>query len=220
MTTYPKSREGTDNIWEAMYTQRAIRYWEEREVPRDVILRVIEAATRAPSGSNLQPWRFVVVTSAETRRMIADAIRTGVGGASVTRRYGEATSTSQRLMMQGASNLFENFERAPVLIVPCLHHVTSPVTDSTTLLAGSSIYGAVQNLQLAARALGLGTVLTTVHARIDAQLREALAIPESVQPVALIPMGYPAANFGPTSRLPVEEVTYWEQWRAETGDSD
>ena len=115
-------------------------------------------------------------------------------------------------MYAGAAQMFEHLENAPVFIVPCLFEVTSPATDATTLLAGSSIYGAVQNLQLAARGLGLGTVLTTAHAGVEPMLRAELGIPDNAQPVALIPLGYPAANFGPTRRKPVEEVLYWDRW--------
>ena len=91
------------------------------------------------------------------------------------------------------------------MIVPCLYQLTSPTQDPSTLLAGSSIYLAVQNLMLAARALGLGTVMTTVQMMLDANLRSILSIPEDAHPVALIPIGYPDANFGPTTRKPLDE---------------
>src|SRR4051794_35734080 len=75
MPDYASSRTGTNDLWEAMYTQRAIRYWEDRPVPDELLRRVVEAATRAPSGSNKQPWRFLVVRDAERRRRIAVALR-------------------------------------------------------------------------------------------------------------------------------------------------
>ena len=80
------------------------------------------------------------------------------------------------------------------------------------VLSGSSIYPAVQNLLLAARALGLGTVLTTFSQRIEPTLRELLSLPDNAKPVALIPIGFPDANFGPVNRRPVEEVLHWGAW--------
>ena len=216
MTTYPTTREGTSDLWEALYTQRAIRYWEEREVPDELIWRVIEAATRAPSGLNLQPWRFVVVTDPAQRAKITNASREqALAQGNLEERLERVRASddrSHRLMMTGATTLFQTMESAPVFIIPCVIGITSPTTDPDSLLAGSSIYGAIQNLQLAARALGLGTVLTTRQAGMDAMLRRELKIPDEARMAALIPMGYPAANFGPTRRRPVEEVTAWNTW--------
>lgn len=217
MTDYPTSREPTDDFWEAVYTQRAIRYWEPREVPRELLVRVIEAASKAPSGSNHQPWRFVVVTDPAKRGRIAEAVRVRAqaaasAGPGPRERARTTTDRSQRLMWEGAAGIREDLARAPVFVIPCLYQVSSPTTDPKSLLAGSSIYGAVQNLQLAARALGLGTVMTTAHNQIEDELRAELGIPAGAQPVALIPLGFPAANFGPTKRRPVEEVLLWEEW--------
>ena len=100
------------------------------------------------------------------------------------------------------------------LVIPCLYQLSSPTQDPTGLLAGSSIYGAVQNLMLAARALGLGTVMTTAHQMLDADLRNLLGIPDDAYPVALIPVGYPDANFGPTTRKGLDEILRWNGWEA------
>jgi nitroreductase len=119
---------------------------------------------------------------------------------------------TQRLMLRGARAFFSQLEKAPVLIIPCLYQLASPTQDPTTLTAGSSIYMAVQNLMLSARALGLGTVMTTAHGMIEPTLREATRMPDDAYPVALIPLGYPDANFGPTTRKPVSEVLRWNTW--------
>ncbi len=208
------TQDGTDSLFEAIYTQRAIRRWKPDPVPPELIRRVIEAATKAPSGSNQQPWRFLVVTDADKRATISAALHTWLQSDSATREYFESGAKSDdpsvRKMLSGALGLAENLAQAPVLVFPCLYGAGR----SDRLLAGSSIYPAVQNLLLAARGLGLGTVLTTFQSWIDATVRSELALPDEARPVALIPLGYPDANFGPTRRKPVDEVLYWESWGA------
>lgn len=213
----PVGRDGTDDIWEAIYTQRAIRYLQEKPVPRDLLERVIEAASKAPSGSNTQPWIFVVVDDEARRRTIGEALRAVFEAAeplqALVERGQQSEDKTERLMLRGAKTFFTQLEKAPALIVPCLYRLSSPTPDPTSLLAGSSIYQAVQNLMLAARALGLGTLMTTAHAMIEPALRKTLEIPDDAHPVALIPIGYPDANFGPTTRKPVEEILRWNGWR-------
>lgn len=210
------NRAGTDNLWEAMSTQRAIRHWEQRPVPDDLLRKVVEAATRAPSGTNLQPWRFIIIRNDATRGAIAALLRERFEANAGLKQYVSAglqsANKTERLMMKGVQSIFTNLATAPVFIVPCLYRVASPTTDATTLAAGSSIYQAVQNMLLAARGLGLGTVMTTFNFGIEKELRDMLGLPEDAKPAALIPLGYPSVNFGPVNRKPVEEVTYWERW--------
>ena len=212
----PTGRAPTDNVWDAIFTQRAIRYWQDKPVPRDLLERVIAAAAKAPSGSNLQPWMFVVVDDERKRKEIGAALRAIFDAAEPLQNLiaeGEKSADkSQRLMLKGARAFFTQLENAPAMVIPCLYQLASPVQDPTTLLAGSSIYLAVQNLMLAARALGLGTVMTTAHTMIDPALRSVLEIPADAHPVALIPIGYPDANFGPTTRKPVDEILRWNTW--------
>lgn len=201
----------TNDVYEVMRTQRAVRRWTAEPVPDEVIERVIQAATWAPSGSNLQPWGFVVIRDAERRELIAEAIRESF------RQFSgrlpdpdEIEDATQRRMIRGAVNLFGNFAAAPVLIIPCLVAAQSPAPEG--LLAGSSIYPSIQNLMLAARAEGLGTVLTTPQDGIMETLRSEIGIPEEALPVAIIPMGWPDVNFGPVTRRPLEEFLHWERW--------
>ena len=212
----PGTREGTNDLWEAMYTQRAIRYFKPDPVPDELIWRIIEAATQAPSGTNLQPWGFVVVKDDAMRRRIAGKLRAAFEGNEGLRTMVEGGAKSAdrqaRLMMGGVSNVFQRLDSAPVFIIPCLHNVSSPAREG--LLAGSSIYQAVQNLMLAARSLGLGTVMTTFQGVVGPELNSWLGLPENAVPAALIPLGFPDANFGPLNRKPVDEVTHWETWGA------
>ena len=203
----------TNDIYEVMQTQRAVRRWTDQPVPDDAIERIIRAAAWAPSGSNLQPWGFVVIRDAARRELIAEAIRESFKQFAGRLPDPESIEDpTQRRMIRGAVDLFANFAAAPVLIIPCLVAAQSPAP--TGLLAGSSIYPSIQNLMLAARAEGLGTVLTTPQEGIMDTLRSELRIPEEALPVAMIPMGWPAVNFGPVTRKPLEEFLHWERWNA------
>ena len=215
-TDLPVGQDPTDDLWEAIFTQRAIRYWQDKPVPRELLERVVTAAAKAPSGSNTQPWIFVVVDDADQRAAIGAALR-GLFEATEPLQQliaaGEKSDDkTERLMLKGARAFFTQLEKAPAIIIPCLYQLTSPTQDPSTLLAGSSIYLAVQNLMLAARGLGLGTVMTTVQTMLDANLRSILAIPGDAHPVALVPIGYPDANFGPTTRKPLDEILRWNTW--------
>ena len=204
-------------LFEALHTQRALRRFKPDPVPDDLLWRLLDAAIRAPSGSNQQPWGFVVVREPERRRAIGQMLRDHVQSndrlKALLQRSESSADPSERRMLRGARVLFLELEHAPVLIIPCLYQVTSPRPDG--LLAGSSIYPAVQNLLLAARGLGLGTVLTTFHAMFEQPLRTLLDLPPDAQPAALIPLGFPLGKFGPTNRRPVETVVHWERWGAQ-----
>ena len=202
----------TTDIYEVMQTQRAIRRWTNEPVDPEVIERIIQAACWAPSGSNLQPWGFLVVTDDGKRERLATAIRESFRSRFVADRPNpdQIEDPTQRRMLRGAFNLFDNFAAAPVWIIPCLVAAQSPAPSG--LLAGSSIYPSIQNLMLAARAEGLGTVLTTPQDGIMDELREELSIPDNALPVAIIPMGRPDANFGPVTRRPLETFLHWNGW--------
>lgn len=215
MAELPNNREGTDNLWDAIYTQRAIRYWQDKPVPREVLTKVIESASKAPSGTNTQPWVFMVVDDEGARTMIGDALKAVYESGPLKDMIAEGQKSddkTQRLMLKGAQAFFSELAKAPAIIVPCLYQLASPTPDHTSLEAGSSIYMAVQNLMLSARGLGLGTVMTTAHSLINEPLRKVLSLPDDAYPVALIPIGYPDANFGPTTRKPVDEILRWNSW--------
>ena len=195
-------------LFEAMNTQRAIRYFKTDPVPDETIVKLIEMATRAPSGGNRQLWHFLVVRDADSRRRISDYYR---------RAYEEAyppggSGPLEPRVRSSSTHLANNMLDAPVLILACIEQFAtiSPMTR------GASIYPAVQNLLLAARGLGLGSVMTTLHKRYEAEIKELLGIPENVETTALLPIGYPAegVHYGPTKRRAVEEITYWERWGA------
>ena len=216
MDVKKETKLGANDIWEVMFTQRAIRYWVEEPVSRELIERVIEAASKAPSGSNHQPWMFVVADRDPVKTSLAEALRDYYEEGPLKTLVESSQKTedsSQRLMMSGAENFFTNLRTAPAIIVPCLYKLSSPTSEMNTLVAGSSIYLAVQNMLLAARALGLGTLMTTSHSLIEEVIRDVCKIPDDAQPAALIPIGFPAVKFGPTKRKPARDIIAWNEWK-------
>lgn len=195
------------DLFEALHTNRAIRRFKPDPVPDDLIAKVLDAAIRAPSGGNSQPWSFVVVKDASLRRQVAEHYRRAWNEV-----YGqpERAATMDSRVYRSAAHMAEHLAEAPVFILPCI----AVPSGRSSFGAGSSIYPAVQNLMLAARGLGLGTVLTSLHKRYEAQVKALLGIPEGVETAALVPLGYPAegVRFGPVKRRPVNEVTYVDRW--------
>lgn len=202
------------DFFEVVHTQRSIRRFKPDPVPQEAIWRMIDAAIRAPSGSNSQPWSFLVVTDDAKRKVIGDAVRAGNTDADARRAEAMNFDPVRRRMRLASIAFRENVASAPCLIIPCLVKPTSPTSDINSLFAGSSIYGAVQNMMLAARALGLGTLMTTFNIAIEPLIRKEFNLPDDAMPVAVIPVGYPAdgERFGPTTRKPVESVTFWDGW--------
>ena len=200
----------TDEIglFEAIYSQRAIRHLKPNPVPEETIRKLIEAATKAPSGGNSQPWKFIVIRDRPTKVRISEYYLRSWEAA-----YGSQAASPpsiQARVRSSADHLARNMADAPVLIMACVQHDGSP----STMARGSSIYPAVQNLLLAARGLGLGSVITTLHRRYEAEIKSLLGIPDNVETAALLPVGYPEEGdqYGPTQRAPVSEVAYWERW--------
>ena len=198
-------------LFEAMYTQRALRYIKPDPIPDELIKKVVEAGTRAPSGGNSQRWRFLVIKDVETKKWIGERYR------NVDRPdHGGPASRSEARAAASASHLAEHITEVPVLILACIQHDGSP----SDIGRGASIYPAVQNMLLAARGLGLASVLTTRPRRgFEKEIKELLGIPENVDTAALLPLGYPAdgVEYGPTKRQPVEEVTFDEKWGQKWG---
>ncbi len=197
------------NVFEAIYTLRAIRRFRPDPVPPELIWRVLEAATMAPSGGNRQLWRFIVVQDRPLKEQIAQFYREGWDRLYGPIREQALADPNMAPIYRSAEHLAHHLAEVPVLILACLQTSPWPVSTSPP---GSYIYPAVQNLLLAARALGLGTVLTTLYRVHEEEVRQLLGIPEGWETMALIPLGWPAQPFGPLRRIPVEEVTYWDRW--------
>jgi nitroreductase len=198
---------------EAMSTQRAIRRLRSDPVDDDIVLRCIELATRAPTGSNRQGWEFVVVRDPEVKHQLARLNRQAW---SVYRRLGAKRARREASMgkiVDAVQWQADHFEEVPVVVVACLHG-RSPVFGPPVLASSwyGSAYPAVQNLLLAARAVGLGATLTTLPLWSTTLARRTLGLPSNVTPVAVVPMGWPKGRYGPTTRKPVADVVHLDRY--------
>jgi len=209
----------TVGLLEAMSTTRSIRRFRPDPIPDDLLHSVLEAATWAPSGSNSQSWRLVVVRDPEKRRRIGDLYRQGLSEFYPADRLASETDPARARMMTGSLYLGEHIgTEPPVLVLFCQARPASATATGPSGLRpwtrGSSVYPAVQNLLLAARAVGLGGCLTTVHLLHEPDVKAIVGIPDDVDTFALVPLGYPRDRYGPLQRRPVEEVAYLDAWGA------
>lgn len=204
-------------VFEAMQTQRAIRRLKPDEISESVIRQILEAAICAPSGGNRQAWGFIVIRDAEVKRRLGELYREGFQELMKVPYYREASAARAESpvgrMIASARHLAEHFHEAPVLIVACVD--TEGALSG--LILGASVYPAVQNILLAARCLGIGSTLTTIHRFRNERVKELLGLPPSVEAAAVIPLGYPLGKFGPPPRKPVREVTYFDRWGRASG---
>jgi nitroreductase len=199
------------DLFEAMDTCRAIRYLRPDPVPEEMIDKVIWAATRAPSPGNSQGWDFVIVTDAHKKQVIGDAIEAAMAPRIGAMPRGDRTT---KLMLDGALNLATTISQCPVLIFVC-GPVIYPPQRPMESFTWSAIYPAAQNLVLAARALGLGTVFSTLHHVAEPLIRETLEIPARIQIGVTIPMGWPDRPFGPVARRPIAQFTHRDGWQGD-----
>lgn len=195
-------------FFEVLRTQRAMRRLLADPVSDEELWTVLDAAIHAPSGGNRQSWNFLVVRDPESRRKIGewylDAWKKTYGPA----REAMQADAQMARTLRSADHLANHLAECPVLILATLRK-DMPAFGVT---AGASIYPAVQNLMLAARALGLGTTLTTLHKLHEQDVKDLLGIPDNIETMALIPLGRPKGRFGEGSRLPVEKIAYWDRW--------
>lgn len=201
---------------EALHSTPARRYLSPEPIPDDVLWAILDAAIRGPSGGNTQRWGWVVVTDQDVKDQVASWYRQNWQAAYGSRREQilSAPAGSDGLTPRGflgAEHLAHHIQEAPVWVFAVLRGAA----DATSPRAGSSIYGAVQQLCLAARAYGIGTSLTTLYGGHEEELRELLGLPPDALTMALIPMGYPAkGRWAQPRRRPVEEVVHWNRWGA------
>jgi nitroreductase len=208
------------DLLQTIYTTRAVRRFRPDPIPDDVLVRLIEAATRAASGSNAQRWHFVVVRDPELRRRVGELYRAAFEGFYPPERLATESDPQFRRLAAASLHLAEHLgTEPPVLVLVCLLHGPrgiDPPTHVALRRSGASAYPAVQNLLLAARAYGIGGCLTTAHTIREDEVREVLGVPPHVETYALVPLGYPASAdaFGPLRRRPVTEVMHADRWGA------
>lgn len=221
------TRDPEPGLFEVMYSLRSMRRLKADAVPDEILWKVLDAAIQAPSGGNTQPWRFLVIRDAETKRFIQERYKRGwdryvvanmqAAAAAPVPMTAEETAARAK-MVTAASHLAEHLHEAPVLLLVCMLPRTMdlpPDPESQPPSAAAryaSIFPAVQNVLLACRAHGLGATLTTLHLLYEPAIKARLAIPPEIETVALVPIGWPVGRFGPVRRAPVETVTFWDAW--------
>jgi nitroreductase len=199
------------DVFEAMGTCRAMRVLKPDPVPQELIDRILWAATRAPSPGNSQGWDFVVVDEAEPKARIGAAVRAAMADRVAAMPRPDRT---MRLMLDGTAKMIDTLDRAPVLVF-----VTGPVIyppgAPREAFTWSALYPAAQNILIAARALGLGSVFTTLHMTAEPTVREVLGLPDGIRIAATIPIGWPEGKFGPVNRRPVEDFVHRNRWEGD-----
>ncbi len=202
-------------LLEGLTSTRAIRRYRDEPIPDSALRAMLFAATRGPSGSNRQPFRFVVLTDSERARqakaLIGDAARALWSAKRARDGYdqgsGKVADSPKARLARTMDDYVAHFETAPVLVLPCLVRYREP-----SPMEGASVYPAVQNLLLAARALGYGGVITGFHGQVDKPLKELLGIPEEVFIAATVTLGRPRGAHGPVRRRPLPELVYGDRW--------
>ena len=203
---------------ELLATTRAVRKRLDldRKVPRSVINECLELAVQAPTGSNSQTWRWLVVEDAAKRKALADIYRKG-GEAYLSAAGAQAAQAGDKQterVYDSAMFLMEQLHKVPVHVIPCVQG-RPPEGVPMAMMAGlfGSIFPAVWSFQLALRSRGLGSVLTTLHLIHEKEAAKLLGIPDDVMQVALLPIAYTkGTDFKRAKRPPVTKITHWDAW--------
>ena len=196
-------------LGEAIFSLRAIRRFKPDPIPDADLKDILEAAIQAPSGGNTQPWHFLVVKDAGLRSQLGQLYRE----AWWAKRKDEGINGPEDIPPENkvrlsAMRLADEIGGAPAIILLC---TTSKGAGPLT-----SAIPAVQNLLLAARALGIGGTITTLHAQVNERVAQLFGIPDTAQIVYCVPLGYPRGAFGPTTRRPLSEVSSLDRWGSPT----
>jgi nitroreductase len=210
------------DLYDALMTTRAMRRFSGEPVTDEEIERILAAAVQAPSGGNIQPYQFLVVTDPERRAAIGDIYRRAYD------RYepavlklippfkDEAAQRQHERSWAASRYLAETIGAAPAMVLVLMPRISMTVQDELgDMDVGSpyaSVYPAVENLILASRSMGIGTVLTTVYRIHEDELRALCGIPDRYEVVALLPLGHPRGRWGVAPRRPAESLTSWNRY--------
>ena len=203
------------SLYEGLLTTRAIRRYTDDPVDDEDLRDIMFAATRAPSGSNRQPFRFVVLTDGpvarEAKRLLGQGARRFWDTKRTTDGYDQGSGAEEdspkSRVARTMQHYVDTYESVPVVVLACFVSYREPSPAD-----GASVFPACQNLLLAARALGYGGVLTGWHYAVEAELRALLGIPDGVVLCATITLGRPVGQHGPVRRRPLPELVYGEKW--------
>ena len=197
-------------------TTRAVRKRLDfdRDVPDDVLLECLQLAVQAPTGSNRQGWRWMVVRDQAKKDALAEIYRKAGGEYLASAAKGADPGTQTGRVMDSANYLAQNMGQSPVLVIPMIiGRLDDASTNSAAGLMGS-IIPAMWSVQLALRSRGLGSCLTTIHLGLEHEAAELLGIPDHMSQVGLLPVAYTkGTDFKPAARPPVEEITYLDTYK-------
>ncbi|MCH8229469.1 MAG: nitroreductase family protein [Chloroflexi bacterium] len=188
------------SLGDAIYSLRAIRRLKEDAISDDDLSTILDAARQAPNGGNQQPWHFLVIRDAGLRQKFGVLYREAWWAKRNDGGYFKPEDLPDHY--KSAMGLAESIGTASVIVLVC-------TTDSG---ARESVIPATQNLLLAARGLGIGGTITTLHSSVAERARKLLAIPDGVEIVYNVPLGYPKGRFGPVRRKPLQEVVSENAW--------
>jgi nitroreductase len=191
-------------LGEAIFSLRAMRRLKPDPIPHDVLHDILEAAIRAPNGGNQQPWHYIVVEDRATRAELGELYHEAWWAKRRDAGYHGPEDLPRHY--HAAMRLADTIGHVPVLILVC--------ATAQGPSAAASVIPSVQNLLLAARALGIGGTITTLHAQVEERVHRLCNIPATAQIVYCIPLGYPEGHFGPNVRKPLPEVCSFNRWGA------
>ena len=218
------AKDGDVDLYEGLMTTRAMRRFSAEPVTDAEVERILAAAVQAPSGGNIQPYQFLVVTDAETRAALGAIYRRAYDRyePAVLRLVPPFTDGAARRRHErswaASRHLADTIGDAPVHVLVLVPRISMTVTDDDgDMDVGSvlaSVYPAVQNAILAARSMGIGTCLTTVYRIHEDEVRAACSIPDRYDVVALLPLGRPTGRWGVAARRPASSITSWNTFGA------
>ena len=198
------------SLHDAIHNCRAMRRLKSDEVPEELLVQLVNAANQAPSGSNSQKARWVVVRDAAVKKQLADLNRLHAEPY-IQPNLENPESEKQKRMLDAVVWQMAHMHEIPALIVACFDY-PEKVEGLGVYRSAGSVWPGIQNLLLTARALGLGAAPTTLALRDQDAVRAALKLPETFAALCLIPVGYPMGRFGPVSRKPVSEIMRFDHW--------
>ena len=201
----PAPERWTMTLGDAMYTMRAIRGFRPDPIKDSDLRDILDAARQAPNGGNAQPWRFLLVTDAEKRAALGELYHE----AWWAKRKDEGINGPEDIppgkgVRQSAMRLAGEIGNTPAFVLVC--------ATAQGAGAAQSVIPSVQNLLLAARSIGIGGTITTLHAVVEERVHELFGIPADAQVVYCVPLGYPRGRFGPLTRKPLSEVAALDSW--------
>jgi nitroreductase len=207
-------------LFDTIYSLRSIRRLKPDPIPEDILRKIVEAGIHAPSGGNRQDWGFILVRDPELKTFIRDRYRDAQQKSRASQPPISELPPDRQRAIKASMYLSEHMNEVPVILLAC-HAKEYPAWANnqrgSTATVHGSIYPAVQNILLACRAYGIGSVLTTTHFFFEDDLKKKVGVPDSMEISALLPMGYPRGKLGKNTRKPVDEVLYWDRWGNKKG---